>query len=181
MEINDIWKDDVYFTSLETSSPTLVSSTQLSKHCRTDKWNLQRTHKAQFKDMRELRPVRFRYHRYVELEFDRPAKRPAELSFELQCFANDFLQYMDRHRICPKLNALVHGCYWKDDKTSRIRATTTISDTVSSRGTKQMLSGAKQQLPYLCWRTSCVKLSQHLASSVLIQFATGSVVKQPES
>ena len=63
--------------------------------------------------MPSLRTVHFRYLRYRELDEDHQYlhKLPAEINWEIQRFANAFLQYPECESMCPNLTAVVLGCH----------------------------------------------------------------------
>lgn len=58
--------------------------------------------------------MHFRYVRYEELTEERHEshKRPTEINWEFQRFANAFFQYLEKNALCPKLTALVVGMHW---------------------------------------------------------------------
>jgi hypothetical protein len=67
-----------------------------------------------FEAMPNLRIVHFRYLRYRELDDNHHFlhKRPTEVNWEIQRFANAFFRYLDSKSICLNLNAVVVGCHW---------------------------------------------------------------------
>lgn len=58
--------------------------------------------------------MHFRYVRFEELaRFEwRDFRKPREITWEVQRFANGFFQYLDDRNLCPKLKALAFGVNW---------------------------------------------------------------------
>jgi hypothetical protein len=65
--------------------------------------------------LKDLRTIHFRCDRLflVDDDKDKEYKRPKEVTYDLQRFANSIFQHLDRRTLCPKLESLAIGTYWE--------------------------------------------------------------------